>query len=119
MKHNELIDFILDNRHLSDRDLELGLTKILSFNAYGNYDHSSDSTNEAVGNVDMSDDRLDPIIDKLAKSTTISKSVEISEIEFTKRELAMMFIAAHHQVLNLRKQLKSNDTLGELLSHFK
>lgn len=103
----------LDELDLSEREYTLAVERLLM--GLVKYDHTKESFYEAVGlDDDLMKLNLQKAADiqrKMGEDCPASKVIELSEQEFTKRELAALLFVVAAQSFIVEKQLKTLTTL--------
>jgi len=110
MNKNEIIDFCLDNGHLSESELERGLLNKLNTSTLPAYNHEEKNVRDACGlahSALFSPDGEFAIPDVPEKETDkISKVIEYMEETYNKRELAYLFVQTTKVLQNMTKVLE-------------
>ncbi len=105
MTNNQIIDFCLDNKNLTEKELNLQLKNILSKETIVPYDHTKDSLLEACGlDSEKSLKSAAKMFSEVGeKYTSASEFVEQLEETFSKRELSYLFYNAIRSYMALKE----------------
>lgn len=110
MNKNEIIDFCLDNGHLSESELERRLLNKLNKSTLPAYSHEEKDVKDACGlthSALFSPDGALAIPDVPEERTDkVSMVIEYMEETYNKRELAYLFVQTTKALSNMTKMLE-------------
>jgi len=100
MTSNQIIDFCLDNKNLSEKELNKQLVKLLNNESTVPYDHNKINLIEACG-IDPEQGIGNNTLFQLKEKSRASEVVEQMENTLTKRELSYLLYRSMTDLMNL------------------